>query len=61
MQPVKVDESVFERNDALKKQRKFFKNVNTEATLTPDQIKKIMELLQKHKDIFAKDDADIGN
>ena len=61
MQPVKVDESVFERIEHTQEAEDIFKSVNIESTLTQDQSNKIKELLRKHKDIFAKNDTDIGN
>lgn len=60
LQPVNVDEAVFEK---IQDSPKFdlFNEVTIETTLTQDQDTQIRNLLLKHQDIFSKSDTDIGH
>lgn len=60
VQPVTVDESVFDRLEK-KISKKIFDTVNINSNLAQEQDEKVRLLLQKHIDIFSKDDSDIGD
>lgn len=60
VQPVTVDESVFERIEK-ESSKKIFEEVHIDSRLTPEQNDKVESLLRKHMDVFSKDDGDIGD
>ena len=60
VQPVTVDESVFERLEN-KTTKKIFDTIKISSNLTQEQDERLRSLLQKHIDIFSKDDSDIGD
>jgi hypothetical protein len=61
LQPVSVDESVYEKFEQQEKDAKIFEEVHIESNLTKEQDTQIRELLLKHQEIFAKNDNDIGH
>ena len=60
VQPVTVDESVFERIET-EASKKIFQQVHIDSRLTPEQNDKVESLLRKHMDVFSKHDGDIGD
>jgi hypothetical protein len=60
IQPVTIDESVYEQMEHEPDLKNISKDVTLESSLTPQQDIKVRELLEKHKNIFSKNDADIG-
>lgn len=60
LQPVKVDDAVFHKLEQTETESKIFDQIHIESTLTEEENTQLNELLQKHLDIFSKDDTDIG-
>lgn len=60
VQPVTVDESVFEKieNEASKK---IFEEIHIDSSLPPEQKEYVEALLKKHIDVFSKTDSDTGD
>lgn len=60
VQPVTVNESVFEKleNETSKK---VFERIHIGSTLTSEQKEEVETLLKKHIDVFSKHDSDIGD
>ena len=57
VQPVRVDESVFER---IEIEVSKIEDVHTDARLMLERNDKVQSLLRKHMDVFSKYDGDIG-
>ena len=60
VQPVTVDESVFEKTEK-KTSKKIFEEIHIDSKLTSEQNEQVESLLKKHIDVFSKHDADIGD
>lgn len=60
IQPVTVDESVFERIER-ETSRKVFEEIHIDSKLTPEQNEQVESLLKKHIGVFSTHDADIGD
>lgn len=59
IQPVTIDEFVFEKLES-KNKSKIFEEIHIDSELTEEEFKQIHELLEKHIEIFSKDETDIG-
>lgn len=60
VQPVCVDESVFDRLEN-QTSKKIFDEIHIDSNLTPEQNEQVKSLLLQHVDVFSKDDSDIGD
>ena len=60
VQPVRVDESVFEKMEK-EASKKIFEEVHIDSKLTSEQNDQVESLLRKHIDVFSKHDGDIGD
>ena len=60
VQPVTVDESVFEKIER-EASKKIFEDIHIDTKLTPEQNEQVEALLKKHIDVFSKHDGDIGD
>ena len=60
VQPVTVDESVFEKIEK-KTSKKIFEEIHIDSKLTSEQNEQVESLLKKHIDVFSTHDADIGD
>ena len=60
VQPVRVDESVFEKMEK-EASKKIFEEVHIDSKLTSEQDDQVVSLLRKHIDVFSKHDGDIGD
>ena len=61
LQPVKIDRSSCEDNkEKHQTSENILEEIHIETNLPEDQEAQIKELIMKHKDIFSKDDTDIG-
>ena len=60
VQPVTVDESVFEKIEQ-KSTQKIFDEIHIYSSLTQEQNERVEALLKKHIDVFSVHDADIGD
>ena len=58
VQPVTLDESVFEKIEK-KTSKKIFEEIHIDFKLTPEQNEQVESLLKKDIDIFSTHDADI--
>lgn len=60
IQPVTVDKTVYDRieNETAEK---VLEEVHIDPQLPPEQRTRLEDVLLKHRDIFSKDDADIGH
>ena len=60
VQPVTVDESVFDKieNESTKK---IFEEIHIDSKLPSEQRERVEALLKKHVDVFSKTDTDIGD
>ena len=60
IQPVTIDEAVYDKiEDATAEQ--IFEDIQIDPHLSEEQKSKLEDLLKKHKDIFSKDETDIGH
>ena len=59
IQPVVIDEEVF-RKEYTADEEKLMNEVHIDKGISTEQEKELRELLLKYKDIFSKDDLDIG-
>ena len=60
VQPVTVDESVFERMEK-ETTKKIFDEIHIDSKLSAEQDEQVKSLLKKHINIFSTHDADIGD
>ena len=60
LQPVSVDEGVFEHQSKCGAMKKTLDEVHIDENLSTEDRAQLLELLDRHKDIFSQDDSDIG-
>ena len=60
VQPVSIDESVFEKIEK-KTSKKIFEEIHIDSKLTSEQNEQVESLLKTHIDVFSTHDADIGD
>ena len=61
VQPVTIDESVFNKREKQQEEEKIFNDIHIETELSELQTNQLKNLLKKHVDVFSKNDADIGD
>lgn len=60
VQPVTIDEAVYEKIQESKETEKIFQEIHVNPSLPEEHASQLKDLLIKHKDVFSKGETDIG-